>query len=856
MEAVTGEWAIGESGLPEPGDDESLGFELNQPEAEQVSIPEVIGDYVIDHLIGSGGMGRVYLARHRTMDRIVAIKTLPQEQSMRSSAIERFSEEVRTAGKLLHPNIATAFDAGCSAGVHYLAMEYLSGGTLNQFVATHGPMSIHSAASAIRGAARGLAHAHAAGVIHRDVKPGNLMISADGTIKVVDLGLACFSNPSLAARRDAAERRPGKLIGTIAYMSPEQLENPDQVDMRSDIYSLGATLYFLLTGRPPYEGEFLEQIRAIRHDPVPDLFAVRSDVDLRLEHIFRRMMAKRPQERYASLTEVISDLAAYDSADSITPWLNQISGVVDSSELSSYRGGSTMTDTTKIMSIDLGMFYATCASTDSAGNVALLFPEGNTGSQTRLAIANSDPLMFGNAAAQLREHNPGSVLHCLQLYFGQNKIDQVIHERQCPAEVLMAMLLRKLVESCWTERGMPEAVAITVPATYNQFYRQSILQAARIAGMKSVRLVDRSMAVLQARKFDALGNAADRLLHNQPIEQDAPQVVLSITGIATDVVIARERAGRMQQLAAVGRWHHGKLQWQQRLVDLVAEQCLTSQGFDPRHFLQTAVSLQIACEQAMPKFLLLDNVNIIFQRGQQPVAIAVSREQWFKRCESLHTELMELIEMALSQASVRPDEIGTVSTLGLLTRLQPIRHSIEQQFCRASIEQVERADAARGAALCIAGELPGRGDVPLPPQMLTSHDFGLLVVDAQRRRRIRPIIPRGTVIPARTNRRIATGTSLRHTLTLVESSEGPGGGWRSLGSHRIELDDASDVLEVTFEIDIDGQLIVRRRDIRTGRLTTWESLPKLQLDATQEREWSDWIDEWVPLPRRRPSSRT
>ncbi len=168
------------------------------------------------------------------------------------------------------------------------------------------------------------------------------MISGDGTIKVVDLGLACFaSHTSLASRRDAASRRPGKLIGTIAYMSPEQLENPDQVDMRSDIYSLGATLYFLLTGRPPYEGEFLEQIRAIRHDPVPDLFAVRSDVDLRLEHIFRRMMAKRPQERYASLTEVISDLGAYDSVDTVSPWLNQLTGEGDPGELSSYRGGST-----------------------------------------------------------------------------------------------------------------------------------------------------------------------------------------------------------------------------------------------------------------------------------------------------------------------------------------------------------------------------------------------------------------------------------------------------------------------------------------------------------------------------------
>ncbi len=118
LEAVTGEWALGDDGVPLAVDDESLGFEVKS-EVDPAPMPQVIGDYVIEQLIGSGGMGRVYLARHRTMDRIVAIKTLPQEQSLRSSAIERFYEEVRTAGKLLHPNIATAFDAGCSEGVHY-----------------------------------------------------------------------------------------------------------------------------------------------------------------------------------------------------------------------------------------------------------------------------------------------------------------------------------------------------------------------------------------------------------------------------------------------------------------------------------------------------------------------------------------------------------------------------------------------------------------------------------------------------------------------------------------------------------------------------------------------------------------
>ena len=834
------------------------GFETdNNPQLGLRGIPERIGDYVIERMIGSGGMGRVYLAKHQTMQRTVAIKTLPPEQSAQPWAVDRFYEEVRAAARLLHPNIATAFDAGHSNNVHFLAMEYINGATLTSLVASGGPMTVADAVSAIRGAARGLAHAHTAGVVHRDVKPSNLMRASDGTVKVVDLGLALFAAPQhvIQTRRDAQAKSSGRLVGTIAFMSPEQLENPDNVDARSDIYSLGATLYFLLTGRPPYEGEFLEQIRGIRSDPVPELFSVRPDVDLRLEHVFRRMMAKRPQERYASLVEVLADLASHDTNEMNAAWINALSLPHFANDTSTHRGGSTNGEVAKVMGIDFGMFYATCASAEPAGKVAVLTPTDEPRTQHRLALANGEPLIFGDAAASRREQQPGSVLHCIPLYVGQSKVDHLIHGRHCPAEVLLAIQIRKLIDLCWSERVLPHAVAITVPSSYDQFHRQALMQAANIAGVRSVRLVDRSLAVLQSWRHDQVVANADLSENERRDAEDKaqrPHVVISITGIATEVVVCRYRGSRIQQLSAVGQWHYGTLQWQQKLVDMVAEACMKQHGFDPRSMLQTATRLQVACERAMPKFLLLETVNISFQRAGRAFAIAISRADWLEACEPFVAELTQMIDTALEAADVDANRVSHCFLVGILTRMSATRNRIAKKFSRETeFTLVERTDIARGASICVAGELPGRGDIPLPPQSATTHDLGLLVVDAKNRRRIRPIIPRGTAIPARTNRRIAAGAATLQILTLVESSTWRETAWRSLGGHRISLEEREAFFEVTFEVNVDGRLIVRRRDPNTGSTITLPTLPQATLNADEVLEWTEWVKDLIPLIKRR-----
>ncbi|MBI3412427.1 MAG: serine/threonine protein kinase [Planctomycetes bacterium] len=277
----------------------------------------VLDDYVIIDKLGEGGMGTVYKARHRRMDRLVALKVLSPATMDSPEAIKRFHREVQAAAKLTHPNIVAAYDAGDHDGVHFLVMELVDGENLNQVVRTHGPLPVRQALECVLEAARGFAHAHAKGIIHRDVKPSNLILmkpQESGThVKILDMGLARFDTSLLTAAAPAgsAMTQAGVIMGTAEFMSPEQALDPKVADARSDVYSLGCTLYFLLTGEPIYQGDTLMiKIIAHRESPVPALQSRRRDVPAMVEALYQRMVAKTPESRIASMTEVIREVEA------------------------------------------------------------------------------------------------------------------------------------------------------------------------------------------------------------------------------------------------------------------------------------------------------------------------------------------------------------------------------------------------------------------------------------------------------------------------------------------------------------------------------------------------------------------
>jgi serine/threonine protein kinase len=270
------------------------------------------GKYRILGPLGAGGMGQVYLCEHQVMRRRVAVKVLP-DRSDDPVALERFHREARAVAQLNHPNIVGGHDIDRDGQLHFLVMEYIDGSTFHAIVKRRGPMAPLRAAHYIRQAALGLQHAHEAGLVHRDIKPSNLLLDRSGTVKVLDLGLARFFHDEAD---DISRRHAESPLGTMDYMAPEQARDSHQADVRADIYSLGATFYFLLAGHGPFRrGPWPEKL--LRHQlerprPIREL---RPDVPEGLAAVLERMMAVEPEQRFRTPAKV---------AEALAPWTQKL----------------------------------------------------------------------------------------------------------------------------------------------------------------------------------------------------------------------------------------------------------------------------------------------------------------------------------------------------------------------------------------------------------------------------------------------------------------------------------------------------------------------------------------------------
>ena len=271
----------------------------------------ILGKYKLLRHLGKGGMSQVYLAEHLMMRARRAIKVLPQNRVEDSTYLERFRIEARAAAKLDDPNIVRAYDIDQSSDgkTHYLVMEYVDGKDLHVLVKENGPLKYELAADYIAQVARGLAHAHEMGLVHRDIKPANCLVDNNQTVKLLDMGLARLVDDEASLTLENNEN----VLGTADYLAPEQALNSHQADSRADIYSLGCTLYFLLTGHPPFpEGAISERLLKHQVESAPSILKDRPDAPPTLIHICECMMAKRPEDRYQSATEV---------ADRLSEWL-------------------------------------------------------------------------------------------------------------------------------------------------------------------------------------------------------------------------------------------------------------------------------------------------------------------------------------------------------------------------------------------------------------------------------------------------------------------------------------------------------------------------------------------------------
>lgn len=266
----------------------------------------LVGQYVVLDELGHGSMGMVYQVRHRIMGRMAALKVFTPE-SDESENYVRFMREIQATAQLDHPHLIKAYEAGTHHGAYFLAMELVEGQNLQEKVERDGPQPLETTLQCFSDAATGLGYAHGLGMVHRDVKPGNIMLGSDGRVRVLDLGLVKFTRgvSSMATSLD------GTVRGTAAYMSPEQAISIRHADHRSDIYSLGSSLYFVLTGQAMFpEKTVMQQLIAHQKKTAPSLLTIRSDLPPYLDQLYLKMVAKDPNQRIQSMAEVVSGLQA------------------------------------------------------------------------------------------------------------------------------------------------------------------------------------------------------------------------------------------------------------------------------------------------------------------------------------------------------------------------------------------------------------------------------------------------------------------------------------------------------------------------------------------------------------------
>jgi serine/threonine protein kinase len=270
----------------------------------------LLGSYVLLERLGAGGMGQVFKARNWKLGQVVALKLIRKDRLTRPEAVRRFHREIQAAAQLNHSNVVRAYDADQAGEVHFLVTEYVEGTDLGKLVKRHGPLPVADACDYARQAALGLQHAFERGLVHRDIKPHNLLRTPQSVVKVLDMGLARLTRAGEDGEATSMMTEEGAVIGTADYIAPEQARDAHGADIRADLYSLGCTLYHLLAGRPPFAGgSAVEKLLGHQMDQPPPLEQWRPEVPPEVAAVVRRLMAKRPEERYQTPAAAAAALA-------------------------------------------------------------------------------------------------------------------------------------------------------------------------------------------------------------------------------------------------------------------------------------------------------------------------------------------------------------------------------------------------------------------------------------------------------------------------------------------------------------------------------------------------------------------
>ncbi len=816
----------------------------------------VLGEYLLLEQIGAGGMGRVYRAEHRTMNRQVALKILSSDIAANPRLLEQFFLEIRAVAKLMHPNIVTAFDAGSIDNTHFLVMELVEGEVFSDRVRRVGPMSGSEVCHVLEQSGAALSYAHRMGIVHRDIKPSNIMLTNDGTVKILDFGLAM-----LGKREDARSNRK-YFMGTPEYMSPEQIDNADMVDGRSDLYSLGATMAYLLTGHAMFTGERMQVAMAhLRQIPEP-LYTLCPNIDLRLDALYQKLIAKSPDDRFQSadaMLENLPRLAVTTSAKSSQLFGSSGRRLAREQPTSAATSHSTLAKKSQVVAIDLGMLVSTVAYLDPIqGPQIVPQGEGNMQHLRNMLWSSGNQVRIGADAHELRQVHPEQVVHSIQRWIGMRELKWSFAGKLTPPEVILAALLRQLISSAAHLSDASDAAIITVPSCYDQMHRRAIRNACAIAGINLVQLLDKPIAAALSW-LDV--NSRLSSLSGVDNSVDSKILFVHLGGTGLEASVLHVHGLEVKQLGVSGSWKFGSGRWQSRLTEYFVARLKEETGKSIREDIAAATRLQRTIELAMDRLTRSSRVEVKFEWSGTSIQQTITQEGLVKIAPELCKTIEEAIGNACVNARVEPSAIDQVLLAGSIMKMPPIQQIVKRCLPhRPAVTELDKSDFARGAAIQSSHfSLLSQADSTHPHGVsCTAYDLGLLIVDPLTgKAQPKVLIERSTNLPAFVNRTLRPSllrdsqTQSFPALQIIEGGSLGGAHWLALG--KVKPTDlfpdrsGSEPLNLRLEIDASGILessLAWPTGNRKARLPH-TSDPTLS-DADLE-DWQIWLNATLRL---------
>jgi serine/threonine protein kinase len=784
------------------------------------------------------------------MEREVAIKVLPRRLSSDPMAVERFYAEVRAQGKLMHPNIVTAFDAGChrtrSNTVHYLVMELIQGESLAHRVSIQGPMSASDAIKVIEQAAVALEYAHGLGIVHRDIKPGNMMLTHQGMLKILDFGLAVlkdFGGPSDITK--------SQLLGTVEYMSPEQINTPDLVDHRTDLYSLGATLFYLLIGRPMFTGELMQTALAQLRRAPPALVELRSDLDQRIDSIFQWLVVKDVVDRCPSARHLLEKLYELNLIErpsaSISGRKSDFREVILRERPTSIgQGTSTSRKSFGPFGIDLGLIHSRSSYVNSEFKIEQVPLDGDVLELRNMVFSDEGVVRIGSAAAEQRVAHPEQIFYGFQRWYGLPMLEKPFGGRRVPPEVLVASILRQMVHK--TRQKYPSAshAVVTVPGCYDQMHRQSTKIACGIAGLEVLQLLDKPLAAalahceIEARLAQARGDT----------EYQKNILVVMLSGSACEASVVRSTTNRVETLGSFGDWRRGTVRWYDVATKRLAGMIEKKHGVSARENLGLASQLQRTMERAFERLRQSPKVPFIVELQKGRFEGSLERDRIAEWVDDLVLDCEVFAKEAISRASVDPRQIETLILIGdirwlpiLQTRITAMVHP------KAKIVPMGSTELARGAAVQARHLMPPLDAKNPLAYGASSYDLGLII--QERDGNVHPpkvLIARDTPLGQQISRtlRFTREGKQQPVLQFIEGTRFGSMNWNRLASVDLQTcfegRNTADPLQLNLETDNNGMLNTSITWLAGNKQLTVPPLGVPTMDSLSMRHWRDWLE--------------